>query len=82
MGSVRVCTGNVWLYNTMIPNDSEGTVYGSLEKLVDGVYLGATAIATNSPGTPPIDYTFDVYTISPMFPSDGSTEITCAAALT
>jgi len=77
VGSVRVCTSNVWLYNTMIPNDSAGTVYGLLEKLVDGTYLGASAVAMNSPGTPPIDYT-----ISSMFTSDGATEITCAAALT
>ena len=33
VGSVRVCTSNVWLYNTMIPNDSVGDLYGSLETL-------------------------------------------------
>ncbi len=82
VGSVRVCTSNVWLYNTKIPNDSVGDVYGSLEKLVDGTYLGATAVATNSPGTPEIDYTADAYTISAMFTIDGATEITCAAPLT
>jgi hypothetical protein len=79
---VRVCTSNVWLYNTKIPNDSVGDLYGSLEKLVDGTFVGSTAVATNTAGTPPIDYTAPGYTISAMFTIDGATSITCADALT
>ena len=82
VGSVRVCTSNVWLYNTKIPNDSVGDLYGSLEKLVDGTFIGSTAVATNSPGTPPIDYTAPGYTISAMFTIDGATTITCDDPLT
>ena len=82
VGSVRVCTSNVWLYNTKIPNDSAGDLYGSLEKLVDGTFVGSTAVATNDPGTPPIDYTAPTYAISAMFTIDGATSITCADPLT
>ncbi len=82
LGSVRVCTGNVWLYNTMIPNDSLGDLYGSLERGAEGGgFEGQTAVATNSPGTPEIDYTADAYTITAMFTADGSTEIFCDAPL-
>jgi hypothetical protein len=82
LGSVRVCSSNVWLYNTKIPNDSVGNLYGSLEKLVDGTFVGSTAVATNTAGTPPIDYAAAGYTISAMFTIDGATSITCADALT
>lgn len=82
VGSVRVCTSNVWLYQTKIPNDSVGDLFGSLEILSDIGFEGLTAIATNSPGTPPIDYSADDYTISAMFTSDGSTQISCAQPLT
>ena len=82
VGSVRVCTGGVWLYETKIPNDSEGTLWGSVETLIDGQFAGVTGQAVNSAGTPVIDYSAGVYTVSPMFTNDGSTEITCEAPLT
>ena len=82
VGSVRVCTSGVMLYQTMIPNDAAGTLYGSLEANTENGLDGMTATATNQPGTPEIDYLADVFDISPMFTSDGSDEITCAAALT
>ncbi len=82
VSSVRVCSSNVWLYESLIPNDSEGTIFGSLERSVDGGIANMTSMAVNTPGTPEIDYSADVYTIPAMFTSDGSTEITCAAALT
>lgn len=82
VGSVRVCTGNVWLYQTMIPNDSSGTLWASLEATVDGTIANMGGQAANTPGTPEIDYSADKYTISTMFTSDGSTEITCEAPLT
>ena len=82
VSSVRVCTSAVWLLQTKIPNDSVGDVYGSLEKIVDGDFVGMTAVATNSPGTPPIDFDADVHTIPSMFTIDGAAEISCDAALT
>jgi len=82
VGSVRVCTSGVMLYQTMIPNDSSGTLYGSLEANTENGIDGMTATATNRPDTPPIDYAADVFDVSPMFTNDGSDEITCAAALT
>lgn len=41
-----------------------------------------TSQAVNTPGTPEIDYSADVYSISAMFTSDGSTEITCEPPMT
>jgi len=80
LGSVRVCTSNVWLYETHIPNDSAGVLWGSLEMNGPTGIVGMTGQATNQSGTPVIDYDADDYTISPMFTSDGATEITCDAA--
>jgi hypothetical protein len=81
-GSVRICTSNVWLYQTLIPNDSVGDLYGSLEILTAAGYEGLTAVATNAPATPEIDYTLESYSISPMFTSDGAEKIECGPALT
>lgn len=83
VGSVRVCTSNVWLYETKIPNNSTGTLYGSLEgRDADGNIVGHYGTAENQPDTPEIDVSVSVYDIEPMFTTDGATEITCADALT
>ena len=82
VGSVRICTGGVWLYETKIPNDSDGVLWGSVETMVDGQVGGVSAQALNSPGTPVIDYSADAYTVSAMFTNDGSTEIECEQPLT
>lgn len=76
-GSVRICSSGVWLYETKIPNDSDGTLWGSVDKVVGGQIMGVTGQAANRAGTPEIDYSADVYDISAMFTSDGATEITC-----
>ena len=82
VSSVRVCTGGVMLNQTLIPNDSAGTLFGSLEAWGDdGTIVGMYGQAPNTPGTPVIDYTADSYTISTMFTNDGSTEISCEAPL-
>ncbi len=76
--SLRVCTSAVVLYETAIPNDSEGTLWGSLEwRGADGAIVGMTSQSVNTPGTPEIDYAADAYDLSAMFTIDGSTEITC-----
>ncbi|GEM_PF-5969160 len=80
-GAVRICSGGVWLYETHIPNDSEGILSGSVDKVVDGAIVGVTGQATNQPGTPVIDWAADSYVVSTMFTNDGSTEIFCGAAM-
>ena len=81
VSSVRVCTGDVWLYETQIPNDSQCTLFGWLEMNSDAGIVGFTNQATNTPGTPAIDYDAEVYSIAAMFTSDGFTEITCGPTL-
>ena len=71
VGSVRVCTSGVLLYQTMIPNDSEGLLFGSLEAVgPDGTIVGNYGNAPNTPGTPVIDYAADSYTISATLTDD------------
>lgn len=82
VGSVRICEANVWLYETKIPNDTEGTLFGSVEAWVDGTITGQTGQALNVAGTPVIDYNADIFDVDGMFTSDGRTEITCQAPLT
>lgn len=72
------CTGNVVLYETQIPNDSDGVLWGSLEWNSDAGIVGYTSQASNTPGTPMIDMDARVFSISAMFTTDGSTEITCS----
>lgn len=57
-------------------------MWGSLEWNSEAGIVGMTSQAVNTPGTPEIDYSADVYSISAMFTSDGSTEITCEPPMT
>ena len=82
VGSVRICDANVWLYQTKIPNDTTGTLFGSVEAWVDGVITGQTGQAVNTAGTPVVNYDADRFLVDAMFTSDGRTEIDCAAPLT
>ena len=76
--ALLVCSSNVILYQSAIPNDTVGDLYASLEwRLEDGNISGLTGVSVNQPGTPVIDFNARVFTISPMFTSDGATEITC-----
>ena len=75
--SLRVCTSAVVLYETLIPNNSEGVLWGSLEWNSDEGIVGMTSQSVNAPDTPEINYDADVYDISPMFTNDGATEIAC-----
>ena len=66
VGSVRICTGGVWLYQTNIPNDSEGLLYGTVEKSEDGTVAtisGITGQSQNRPDTPVIDWDADGYSL-------------------
>ena len=80
-GSVRICSSDVWLYETRIPNNSVGTLWGSLDMTTDPGIVGMTGQAVNQPDTPEINYDADVFAISAMFTSDGSTKITCGPAM-
>ncbi len=76
--ALLVCSSNVVLYQSAIPNDTEGELYASLEwRQEDGSIIGLTGVSINQPGTPEIDFNARVFDISPMFTADGATEITC-----
>lgn len=80
--SLRTCTGDVVLYETAIPNDSEGTLFGSLEWNSEAGIAGMTSQATNVADTPEILFEADVFTLPAKFTTDGSTEITCGEIIT
>ena len=76
--ALLVCTSNVILYQSAIPNNTVGDLYASLEwSLEDGSISGMTGVSVNQPDTPEIDFAARVFDISPMFTSDGASEITC-----
>lgn len=76
--SLLVCTSNVILYQSAIPNNTVGDLYASLEwSLEDGSISGMSGVSVNQPDTPEIDFDARVFDISPMFTSDGASEITC-----
>ena len=78
--ALLVCTSNVILYQSAIPNNTVGDLYASLEwRLEDGSISGLTGVSVNQPDTPEIDFEARVFDISPMFTSDGASEITCEA---
>ena len=78
----RVCEGLV-LYRTIIPLEgdggtpSAGNLYGSVERAVEGGYVGATsAVAIGSGTIGELDFTADAYTVPDGW-LDGTTEVTC-----
>lgn len=76
--SVQVCSGGVWIYETAIPSDVEGTLYGSLEwNAADGTIKGLTSQFPTAPDLPEFAYGLSSYSLWSGFTSDGSSEITC-----
>lgn len=76
--SVQVCTGGVWLYQTLIPGDLEGTLWGSLEwNADDGTIKGLYSQFPTSPDLPSFEYGLASYSLWDGFTSDGSSVITC-----
>lgn len=73
----RVCEGLV-LYRTIIPVEgSTGNLYGSIERAVEGGFVGATSMVAIDSGTiGELDFTADAYTV-PEGWLDGTTEVTC-----
>ncbi|MFA9566461.1 MAG: hypothetical protein ACERLM_17455, partial [Acidimicrobiales bacterium] len=79
----RVCDGLV-LYTTIIPTVDDageaatGTLYGSIERAVDGTVVGATSRAPIDSGAlTELDPTADAYTVPDGWLADGTTEVTC-----
>ena len=79
----RVCDGLV-LYTTIIPTVDDagepaaGTLYGSIERAVDGNVVNATSrAAIDSGALTELDPTADAYTVPDGWLADGTTEVTC-----
>jgi hypothetical protein len=76
--SVQVCSGDVWLYQTAIPGDVEGTLYGSLEwSADDGSIQGKYSQFPTSTEIGEFEYGLGSYDLWDGFTSDGSSTITC-----
>ncbi len=80
--SVQVCSGDVWLYRTLIPGDAEGTLYGSLEwNATDGSIKGLSSQFQTAPDLPELAFGLASYDLWEGFTSDGSSMITCSAPM-
>lgn len=79
----RVCEGLV-LYRTIIPVEGDdgtptaGNLYGSIERAVEGGFVGATSMAPVDSGSiGELDFTADAYTVPEGWLADGKTAVTC-----
>jgi len=78
VASVQVCSGDVWIYQTAIPGDLEGTLFGSLEWTAgDGTIKGLTSQFPTDPDLPQFEYGLGTYALWDGFTSDGSSQVTC-----
>ena len=78
--SMQWCSSGVWIYETLIPNDLEGDLWGSPEwNSADGTVKGLTSQSPTSADMPEFEYGLASYTIPPWFTSDGSSVIQCGA---
>ena len=82
VGSVQVCDHGVLVYETKIPGDLEGTLFGSLEWNAGDAIHGMTSQAPTDPELPEFESGLGSYSIAPWMTVDGATRITCADALT
>lgn len=80
--SVQVCSGDVWIYRTLIPGDLEGTLYGSLEwNSDDGTVKGLTSQFPTDSEIGEFEFGLGSYGLWSGFTSDGSSLITCDAPM-
>ena len=80
VGSLQVCDHGVWIYETKIPNEEEGELWGSLEWTgADGATTGLTSITLSGAGMAELEAGLSSYSIPPWYTSDGATVINCEA---
>ena len=77
--SMQWCSSGVWLYETLIPNDLEGDLYGSLEWNSPAGIGGIYGNSPTSADMPEFEYGLASYSIPPWFTSDGNVVINCGA---
>lgn len=80
--SVQVCSGDVWIYRTAIPGDTQGNLIGSLEwNSASGGIKGLTSGFDSSQEIGEFEFGLATYTLWDGFTSDGSSQITCDAPM-
>lgn len=82
VGSVQVCDHGVWIYETIIPNDPDGFLFGSLEWWAGDEIHGMSSQAETVPDLPEFESGLASYSFAPWMTVDGATVITYDAALT
>lgn len=76
--SVQVCSGGVWIYQTAIPGDLSGTLYGSLEwNSADGSIQGLYSQFSTEENILEFAYGESSYLLWAGFTSDGAGRIDC-----
>ena len=80
-GTLRACDHGIWIYETNIPGDLEGTLFASLEwRSDDGGVRGLSSQAETMPEMAELEPGLDSYAVPPWFTDDGSSTIECSAA--
>lgn len=82
VGSVQVCDHGVWIYETLIPGDAEGILFGSLEWRSGDEIHGMSSQAETVADLPEFESGLASYSIAPFMTVDGATVIACEDALT
>ena len=68
----------MWIFRTAIPNDAEGTVWGSLEWNADGGSIkGTTSQLATTQDFGEFEYGLSSYSLWDGFTYDGSSMINC-----
>jgi hypothetical protein len=80
--SLQVCEQGVWIYETAIPGDLEGFLYGSLEWNSAGGIMGLYSQAETSPDMTELQPGLASYSVPPWFTDNGASVIECAPPIT
>lgn len=79
VASLQVCDHGVWIYESAVPVDLEGTLFGSLEWNSAAGITGLTSETPTAADTPEFEFGLGSYTVPPWMTDDGSSVITCEA---
>ena len=82
VASIQVCDHGVWIYETVVPIDLEGTLFGSLEWNSAAGITGLTSQTPTAADTPEFEYGLASYAVPSSMTDDGSSVITCVGAST